>query len=234
MSQMAEFQYINHAGGGCNERRTVADGTTFEQFFAEEMPDDERGRYNIMINDDLVTPNQVIRHGDVLSILPSKYAGGGLAEDLAEAARLTRELRTLPPGTVTDALGLADLLPDPTQARRLAAVLAFVRSSQGTTPTGITAAPSGAAAAPAERNSDIPPGHFKLAVGGGCATTERVRDGETITGLFARVKGPDKEMKDYRIRVRMPLGWTTVLPDYVIQEGNSVEIRRLDKIGVGR
>jgi sulfur carrier protein ThiS len=69
---------------------------------------------------------------------------------------------------------------------------------------------------------DIPPGHFRLATGGGLGRDEPLLAGETIGQLFARLN-PGQRPESYRIEVN----GADVGADDVLVEGDSVEIVRL-------
>jgi hypothetical protein len=72
----AEIRYINSAGGGFNERRLIEDGTTVEQFFARVMPSEDREQFNVRVNNGVPVQGQVLRNGDLVSIIPGNYDGG--------------------------------------------------------------------------------------------------------------------------------------------------------------
>jgi hypothetical protein len=100
-----EIKYINVNGGGFNERRTVEDGTTVDQFLAQAMPGQDRARFNIRVNNAIPVPGQQLRSLDSVSVIPGKFDGGAFGSELltnlkhaAELGKLARQT----PDLVTD------------------------------------------------------------------------------------------------------------------------------------
>lgn len=133
-----EIRYINNSGGGFNGRKTIEDGTTIERFFAQVMPGEERGRYNIRVNNAVPVEGQVLRGGDLVSIIPGKYDGGGLfggefIKNLQAAAELGKLARQTP-DLANDLKAINDLgvaikaVPD--LAGNITAVVEFVKAVQ--------------------------------------------------------------------------------------------------------
>jgi hypothetical protein len=132
---MTEIRYINNAGGGFNGKRTVDDGTTIEAFFAAAMPGETRDRYNIRINNAVPTQGQILRGGDLVSIIPGKYDGGAFGGDfianLRAAAQLGAVVRETP-----DLIGQLQAVNElgtaikgiPGLAENIGAVVQFVRA----------------------------------------------------------------------------------------------------------
>ncbi len=66
---------INNNGGGFADYLEVDDGTTVKQLFEKQVPSAQPDSYLIRVNRQPVTPDQVLREGDRISITPTKIEG---------------------------------------------------------------------------------------------------------------------------------------------------------------
>jgi len=67
--------YVNNDGGGFADYVQVAEGTTIEAFFAEQITHGDPHDYLIRINRQLATADQVLQDGDRVSFTPVKIEG---------------------------------------------------------------------------------------------------------------------------------------------------------------
>ena len=67
--------YINNDGGGFADYLSVADNTTVEQFFAEQMPGREPHDYLIRVNRQPVPRDYVLQENDRVTLTPVKFEG---------------------------------------------------------------------------------------------------------------------------------------------------------------
>ena len=66
---------INNDGGGFADHVEVAEGTTVDQLFAQHMGEAKPDNYLIRVNRLPVSADQVLQHGDRVSITPTKIEG---------------------------------------------------------------------------------------------------------------------------------------------------------------
>ena len=66
---------IDNNGGGFADYLDVDDGTTVKQLFEKQVPSAKPDSYLIRVNRQPVTPDQVLREGDRISITPTKIEG---------------------------------------------------------------------------------------------------------------------------------------------------------------
>jgi len=66
---------INNDGAGFADHVEIAEGTTVERLFAEQIPHGKPGDYLIRVNRQPVPAGQVLRAGDRVSITPTKIEG---------------------------------------------------------------------------------------------------------------------------------------------------------------
>ena len=71
--------YINNDGGGFADHIEVADGTTVERFFGEQMSGSKAEDFLIRVNRQPVSREQVLQEGDRITISPTKIDGAILA-----------------------------------------------------------------------------------------------------------------------------------------------------------
>jgi hypothetical protein len=69
--------FLNNNGGGFADYTEVADGTTVEKFFCEQLPSGDAGDYLIRVNRQPVARNYVLQEGDRVSMTPTKLEGAG-------------------------------------------------------------------------------------------------------------------------------------------------------------
>jgi hypothetical protein len=67
--------YINNDGGGFANHIDVSEGTTVKHFFAEKVPHGRAQDYLIRVNRQAAAADQVLCHGDRISITPTKIEG---------------------------------------------------------------------------------------------------------------------------------------------------------------
>jgi hypothetical protein len=77
------IRYINNDAGGFNGNKLIAAGMTIAAFFRAMMPDRDAKKYNIRVNNAVPAPDQVLVAGDQVSIVPGKYDGGAVIDELA-------------------------------------------------------------------------------------------------------------------------------------------------------
>jgi hypothetical protein len=71
-----KINFVNNTGGGFRGEMEVAEGTTIEQFFHQQMGEDKSfGDYGITINSLECNPSRTLRDGDTVSMVPGKYSG---------------------------------------------------------------------------------------------------------------------------------------------------------------
>jgi sulfur carrier protein ThiS len=66
---------INNDGGGFADYREIADGTTVQKLFAEQVPHGRPQDYLIRVNRQPVAANQPLQEGDRVSFTPTKIEG---------------------------------------------------------------------------------------------------------------------------------------------------------------
>ena len=67
--------YVNNDGGGFADYVNVEPNTTVAQFFVQRLPDSQAQDFLIRVNRQPVSADQVLQHGDRISISPVKIAG---------------------------------------------------------------------------------------------------------------------------------------------------------------
>jgi sulfur carrier protein ThiS len=67
--------FINNDGGGFADYVEVADGTTVDQFFKDQLPEREAHDYVIRVNRQPVPKDCVLREGDRVTMTPTKIEG---------------------------------------------------------------------------------------------------------------------------------------------------------------
>ena len=74
---MARILFVNNDGGGFADYVNVADGTTVESFFHEQMPNRKAGDFLIRVNRQPVARDYVLADGDRITMTPTKIEGAG-------------------------------------------------------------------------------------------------------------------------------------------------------------
>jgi hypothetical protein len=72
---MAKILFVNNDGGGYADYLDVADGTTVESFFQEQLPDRKASDYLIRVNRQPVARDYVLLDGDRITMTPTKIEG---------------------------------------------------------------------------------------------------------------------------------------------------------------
>jgi hypothetical protein len=72
---MARILFVNNDGGGYADYLNVADGTTVESFFQEQLPDRKASDYLIRVNRQPVARDYVLADGDRITMTPTKIEG---------------------------------------------------------------------------------------------------------------------------------------------------------------
>ncbi len=67
--------FVNNDGGGYADYIQVADGTTVEKFFCEQLPGRKSEDYLIRVNRQPVPRDHVLQQGDRVTITPTKIEG---------------------------------------------------------------------------------------------------------------------------------------------------------------
>ncbi len=67
--------FINNDGGGFADNIEVANGTTVQDLFDQQVRSGKSHNYLIRVNRMPVPPNQVLQDGDRVSITPTKIEG---------------------------------------------------------------------------------------------------------------------------------------------------------------
>lgn len=67
--------FLNNNGSGFADYVEVADGTTVEQFFSQQVPDASPSDYLIRVNRQPVARNHVLQEGDRVTATPTKVEG---------------------------------------------------------------------------------------------------------------------------------------------------------------
>ena len=67
--------YINNDGGGYADYVNVADGTTVDKFFNQQLPGRPAEDYLIRVNRQPVTRDYVLQEGDRVTATPTKVEG---------------------------------------------------------------------------------------------------------------------------------------------------------------
>lgn len=71
--------FINNDGGGFADHIEIANGTTVQDLFDQQVKSSKSHNYLIRVNRQPVPPNQVLQEGDRVSFTPTKIEGAGLA-----------------------------------------------------------------------------------------------------------------------------------------------------------
>ena len=72
---MAKILFVNNDGGGYADYLDVADGTTVEGFFQEQLPSRKASDYLIRVNRQPVARDYVLQDGDRITMTPTKIEG---------------------------------------------------------------------------------------------------------------------------------------------------------------
>jgi molybdopterin converting factor small subunit len=133
-----QVKFLNQAGGGFNSTEVVAEGTTLADFFAAKMRGEDPAKYNTRINQitwDHRGPAVVLKDGDLVSIIPGKFDGGGFGAGFLENIKAAAEIGRLArenPSLKADLAAISELgeaiKTTPDLAVNLAAVVEFVRA----------------------------------------------------------------------------------------------------------
>ncbi len=67
--------FINNDGGGFADYVEVAEGTTVEKFFGEQLPDQKAEDYLIRVNRQPVAKDYCLQDGDRITMTPTKIEG---------------------------------------------------------------------------------------------------------------------------------------------------------------
>ena len=67
--------FINNDGGGFADHIEVANGTTVQDLFDQQVKSGKAHNHLIRVNRQPVPPNQVLQEGDRVSITPTKIEG---------------------------------------------------------------------------------------------------------------------------------------------------------------
>ena len=67
--------YVNNSGGGYADYIDVAEGTTVEKFFGQQMPNSRADDYLIRVNRQPVARDAVLQEGDRVTVTPIKIDG---------------------------------------------------------------------------------------------------------------------------------------------------------------
>lgn len=67
--------FINNDGGGFADYVQVAEGTTVERFFSQQLPDRDAEDYLIRVNRQPVAKDYVLQDGDRVTMTPTKIEG---------------------------------------------------------------------------------------------------------------------------------------------------------------
>ena len=70
-----QILFINNDGGGFADRIEVPEGISVEELFSRRMGERSPADYLIRVNRQPVSPDQVLREGDRVSITPTKIEG---------------------------------------------------------------------------------------------------------------------------------------------------------------
>ncbi len=70
-----QIMYINNHGGGFADYVQVADDTTVEDFFMQQMPGDQPEDYLIRVNRQPVPRDYVLQESDRITVTPTKIEG---------------------------------------------------------------------------------------------------------------------------------------------------------------
>jgi len=76
-THMARVLFVNNHGGGYADYLDVADGTTVESFFQEQLPNRKADDYLIRVNRQPVARDYVLADGDRITMTPTKIEGAG-------------------------------------------------------------------------------------------------------------------------------------------------------------
>ena len=71
--------YVNNDGGGFADYVDVADGTTVDKFFSQQLPGREPEDYLIRVNRQPVARDQVLQDGDRITMTPTKVEGAAVS-----------------------------------------------------------------------------------------------------------------------------------------------------------
>ena len=72
---MAKILYVNNDGGGFADHLDIAEGTTVEAFFKQQLPDRSSSDYLIRVNRQPASRDQVLQDGDRVTLTPVKIEG---------------------------------------------------------------------------------------------------------------------------------------------------------------
>ena len=67
--------YINNFGGGFADHVQVADNTTIEKFFKQQMPNEQTEDFLIRVNRQPVPREYVLQENDRVTVTPTKVEG---------------------------------------------------------------------------------------------------------------------------------------------------------------
>lgn len=67
--------FINNNGGGFSDSLEVAEGTTVEQMFNKQFPNEQPPSYMIRVNRKACGRDQQLQDGDRMSVTPTKIEG---------------------------------------------------------------------------------------------------------------------------------------------------------------
>lgn len=70
-----KIMFINNDGGGFADYTDVADGTTVDKFFSQEMPGCRAEDYLIRVNRQPVARDYALQEGDRVTFTPTKITG---------------------------------------------------------------------------------------------------------------------------------------------------------------
>ncbi len=76
---MAKILFINNDGGGFADHVDVADGTSVEAFFQEQLPGRSPADYLLRVNRQPASRDQVLQDGDRVTMTPVKIEGAAKA-----------------------------------------------------------------------------------------------------------------------------------------------------------
>jgi len=74
-TNMARVLFVNNDGGGYADYLDVAEGTTVESFFQEQLPNRKASDYLIRVNRQPVARDYVLADGDRITMTPTKIEG---------------------------------------------------------------------------------------------------------------------------------------------------------------
>jgi len=74
-TNMARVLFVNNDGGGYADYLDVAEGTTVESFFQEQLPNRKASDHLIRVNRQPVARDYVLADGDRITMTPTKIEG---------------------------------------------------------------------------------------------------------------------------------------------------------------